>query len=718
MLTKLELTNFRQHTSLKLEFTQGVTVIRGANECGKSTIFEAVTFALFGVEACRSNDLTTWGAPDKSHVVTLELDLNGQTYHIVRSARGAELNSGDMKITGQREVTRRCEQLLDLKPGTGTNLMFASQNAVRGTLDEGSKSIQLIEKLADFDVVDGYINTLQTNFSLGKSDHLQQLVSDLETQLTDIQQQVAEFIDIDEFEVTENSVLDEQLQTLEAQAASKKSDIDRLTEQLDKIRGEEENRNNLKLSIANVEEYLAYIKSGLNAPVSTRPNAHLVADAESRTQFHEQLENLRAQADIQKKLGLLHSDYLSYSYYCPSHFDSKNPLIRIDGTKESIQQDIGILESNYSEYRIQKQELLLKRKNLEDQKCNSLICPTCKREWDNADEMQKNNACISEEIVELNIELAKLDNSIIEVESKINKLKDVLRQPEFTPAINSKWVVDEDGKYPLKYKWTGGELKEFDHEVSKQLKEYEGLLEDLSAWESKQEVFKQQLADTETQLSELTTKLASMPESATSSVELSHTLNRINLDLNDIQHNINSVKSKKSEIPFKVEQLRKEYFKLKDEENNVKVKINNCNTEIQNMQINNALLKVLREIKPQLANTIWQQVCNTITQYFSTMRDKPSMVTKASTGFEVDGHNTKALSGSTLDVLGIAIRVALTKTFLPTCGFMLLDEPFAACDVERQMKALGFITSTGFDQIIIVTHEDTTEAVADNLITL
>ena len=718
MLTRLELTNFRQHTSLKLEFTQGVTVIRGANECGKSTIFEAVTFALFGVEACRSNDLTTWGAPDKSHVVTLELDLKGQTYHIVRSARGAELNSGDIKITGQREVTRRCEQLLDLKPGTGTNLMFTSQNSVRGTLDEGSKSIQLIEKLADFDVVDGYINTLQTNFSLGKSDHLQQLVAELETQLVNTQQQIDDFIDIGEFEATENSALDEQLQALKAQAVGKKSDIDRLTEQLDKIRGEEETRNKLKLSIANVEKNLDSIRSGLNAPVSTRPNAHLVADAESRVKFHEQLKNIRAQADIQKKLGILHLDYLSYSYYCPSHFDSKNPLIRINGTKESIQQDIGLLESNYSEYRIRKQELLLKRKNLEDQKCTNLVCPTCKREWDNADEMQKNNARISEEIVELNIELAKLDNSIVEVESEINKLKVVLRQPEFTPAINSKWVIDDDGKYPLKYKWAGGELAEVDHEVSRQLEVYEDLLEDLSAWESKQEVFKQQLVDAETQLAELTENLALVPESDTSSAELSHTLNQVRLDLNDIQHGINSVNSKKSEIPVKVEQLRKQYSELKTEENNVKDKINNFKNEIINTQINNALLKALREIKPILANTIWQQVCNTISQYFSTMRDTPSMVTKASTGFEVDGHNTKALSGSTLDVLGIAIRVALTKTFLPTCGFMLLDEPFAACDVERQMRALGFITSTGFDQIIIVTHEDTTEAVADNLITL
>jgi len=105
---------------------------------------------------------------------------------------------------------------------------------------------------------------------------------------------------------------------LKAQATGKKSDIDRLTEQLDKIRGEEETRNKLKLSIANVEKNLDSIRTGLNAPVSTRPDAHLVADAESRVKFHEQLKNIRAQADIQKKLAILHLDYLSYSYYCPN----------------------------------------------------------------------------------------------------------------------------------------------------------------------------------------------------------------------------------------------------------------------------------------------------------------------------------------------------------------------------------------------------------------
>ena len=132
----------------------------------------------------------------------------------------------------------------------------------------------------------------------------------------------------------------------------------------------------------------------------------------------------------------------------------------------------------------------------------------------------------------------------------------------------------------------------------------------------------------------------------------------------------------------------------------------------------NALLKALRTVKPQLANQVWQTVCSTVSHYFSLMRNQPSVVSKEAAGFAVDGHDTESLSGSTLAILGLAIRIALTKTFMPTCRFLLLDEPFAALDAERTAQALGFISSVGFDQVVIITHEDATEAVADNLITI
>jgi ABC-type transport system involved in cytochrome bd biosynthesis fused ATPase/permease subunit len=78
----------------------------------------------------------------------------------------------------------------------------------------------------------------------------------------------------------------------------------------------------------------------------------------------------------------------------------------------------------------------------------------------------------------------------------------------------------------------------------------------------------------------------------------------------------------------------------------------------------------------------------------------------------------EAYSGSTIDSLGLAIRVALVRTFLPTAPFLILDEPAAACSEARTDNMLGFVVGCGFPQVLLVTHEDVSESVADHIITL
>lgn len=88
------------------------------------------------------------------------------------------------------------------------------------------------------------------------------------------------------------------------------------------------------------------------------------------------------------------------------------------------------------------------------------------------------------------------------------------------------------------------------------------------------------------------------------------------------------------------------------------------------------------------------------------------MVTKTADGFLVNGSPSKSLSGSTLDILSIAVRVALTKVFLPNMDMLILDEPAHGADRDRTASILGFLSSIGYRQVIIATHDEISEAVA------
>ena len=142
--------------------------------------------------------------------------------------------------------------------------------------------------------------------------------------------------------------------------------------------------------------------------------------------------------------------------------------------------------------------------------------------------------------------------------------------------------------------------------------------------------------------------------------------------------------------------------------------------EIDALVFNNALLKRVRQARPLIADRLWNLVLKAVSGYFSDIRGIKSRVTKDGDGFKVDDVvvSTLTLSGSTLDALGLAIRVALVRTFLPSAPFLILDEPAAAMDEDRTHNMLGFLASAGFQQILLVTHEDVSESVADNMIQL
>jgi exonuclease SbcC len=132
-LLRLRLRNFRQHENTELELGTGLTVILGLNGAGKTTILEAVAWAMYGMPAARGSRETIRrrGAPPRARVeVELEFSLGPHQYRILRTLNSAELyRDGDPTPIANSigAVTERVTRLLSMTRDEFFNTYFTGQ---------------------------------------------------------------------------------------------------------------------------------------------------------------------------------------------------------------------------------------------------------------------------------------------------------------------------------------------------------------------------------------------------------------------------------------------------------------------------------------------------------------------------------------------------------------------------------------------------------------
>lgn len=163
-------------------FQSGLYLIVGDTGAGKTTIFDAIVFALFGAASGsnRKPDMMHSDYVDKSEdtVVELVFEQNGKQYKVLRTIhfrkkRGTENEYGDgmqdaeltqpegQPVKGHIPVTRRCEELLGLKADQFRKIVMLAQGEFREFLAaDAEKKSDILGRLFDSSEYIRYQNLL------------------------------------------------------------------------------------------------------------------------------------------------------------------------------------------------------------------------------------------------------------------------------------------------------------------------------------------------------------------------------------------------------------------------------------------------------------------------------------------------------------------------------------------------------------------------------
>lgn len=713
MLLRLELKNFRRHRDLVIDFTSGLNVIRGRNEGGKSTILEAMLYALYGTRSLRDSlsETVTWGHKESELSVRLKIQVGKMVYNFKRSKGGAEAffaeadagNVGGALVTGQAEVSALAADILGADLKSVSSLMMASQNALRGALDEGPAAVSaLMSKLADFDLIDRLLDKANSSLMQGSPQQLQIQLASTQQMLDEAKAQV----------IPDKAAVKQKLDaTHEAWKAQKKA-VDEAVAVL--LRAEDQHKQVQAIEA----EYQEITKAAGDLAIKKQ---NLLARSEELAKIpsvdQRVIEDLRQAVEEERTFQQRMQTYQRFQAIVYPEVYWDEPEDTFEAAYTAAQNAVTVARNDVA--RIDGQIFSTQQRLIKDGKC-----PTCGHDKNDPAHTAKHNAEVNTEISRLQavrgVLVAAHEGALSDLEGLRMVAKAATEYRVALAPYAGKYTLDTR-IHPARATWIG------EPPTASTVQGAAAKLQEATAADRAYQQAVGQLEAIGNQLQEIDVAIAGLiqrkvelcgEELPMSPAPFWETVKRETLA-------VGAARTRLEELGREYDALGAELTRIDMEEQRYTATVEMLTKQVTQLQenikaveFNNVLMKKLKAMKPMITDFLWGQVLKAVGLFFSQMRGEQSLVTKDGEGFKVNGRSVESLSGSTLDVLALAIRCALVKTFIPHANFLILDEPAAGCDESRTGSVLGFVSTMGFSQTIMASHDPLSESVADNVISL
>ncbi len=732
MITSIALENWKSHSASRFEFSPGVNVIIGRMGAGKSSILQAIVFALFGTfPEIKSRDLkvseTIMRGASEAKVI-LNLNDYEVTRKINQKGSGDAILRKDTLIAGPQptEVNKKIEDLLKTDEDTFLRTVYAQQNDIDLFLKLGpSERKKRIDELMRLD----RFETARRNST--------KLANQLRLRLDEVQKflQGANASDLNKNLEESKAEIDKitmQQSTLSQDLSLAKSEEDYLKQALSQLR-EQKSKHELiaeRLNLAN--KRILDLENKLKGKQLEGSKTNLLSQLDY---IKKQIAELQKQkTTIQDGKDDAEAEKLAIERKLAVLEDKKKDLLKKQEEAKLIEQGIARipkfdLEASLTELEALKDsrqnlraELNSLVKHFEELKRSGPVCPVCASELTSetksklVSEREKRIAEISKQSDEFFIKIQDAENKFKELEKlseikknwerKLAELKegDGAKLDKQIDELTIKRAANQDIVEMFK-----GKIRSAEAELESLSCNYNALFEKKALYEAKEELdfAKGQQVGLAKQLAEAVfdpEKLASTENKHASAIRKAQ----------ELATRADSLKHLKALQEKRVAELLTYKQKIIEAESAIK----KHESEVEFLaSFGNALAKTQEALRKDLVmavNEVMASIWGELYPYehwsgvrleasesdYKLQIQQPSGEWVSVAGFASGGERMLAC---------LAMRIAFARVLSPGLSLLILDEPTHNLDqraIETFVQVVQEKLAEFLDQVFIITHDE------------
>jgi len=685
ILKNLTIRNFRKFKNTTIEFPDGVTGVIGLNGAGKSTIFEAIAWVLYGPVAARtsSDEIKRQGA-DKSDPCRIELEFffENNNYRVVREMAGKSLTAtatvtvnGKIAATSAEIVSKFIQKKLGMDFKSFFTSIFAKQKELN-TLSSmnASERRPLILKMLGIDSLDEVIKEIKSD-KRDKDSLIEKLNSDL----------------IDESGESKIDIFKNEIKNLEKEKTENESLIKKSKEKFLFFKKELEKLSKDTENIKKEYEKLQGKKEKLSEKKILFEKKQKIAD---------EIKTLKNKIDEREKtINSQNKKLISFSRL---DADLKLSNKRLDELDEKIKEFIKKTEQKNT--LINRIFLEIKEINLKKEKIKKIgskaKCPTCDRIL--ADQYNTLISKFTNDIKIKDKEIEKLKKEIKKDEEEKNKTdrEENAFQKKQNYLQNQK---NEKERIQTTIKNITDEIKLEKNEFKKLEQKFKDL-----------QLLKFDKKEYETVIKQVENFYKKYQETLKKRDGKKDLFNTLNIELERKESNKKLLLQKIGNFKEKINDLEKSKKKIKEEK-----------SITQHLGM---LSEVMTDFRTHLISRIRPTLSTYSSDFFERLTDSKYHQLELDENYDLliydngEAYSIQRFSGGEEDLANLCLRLAISEVITERAGgvfnFIILDEIFGSQDYIRRkniMKALNLLSSK-FRQIFLITHVDDVKNDMENII--